>query len=215
MYVFDTALNSHGIRETAPRRQVWCSRKAVRAMRLASATATSIFDLPASHDPSGAPLRAAHLTAATAPVISNPSKPLRAATRMLSRCEADPGRKTPAFGEGLHRWRKAMIAAAMWCRPKSRRIFWRAVDPPRRCWPRSRCPNPAGCSLFRLQQTWIMTRETKTAGSCRPTSKFCPRCRSGARFLVRRGFRLAFALRFCRATHLNRARQDYAVLVIP
>jgi hypothetical protein len=44
-------------------------------MRLASATATSIFGLRASirasYEPSGAPLRAARRTAATAPMISN------------------------------------------------------------------------------------------------------------------------------------------------
>lgn len=47
----------------------------MRAIRLASAIATSIFGLRASirasHDPSGAPLRAAHRTTAMTPVISN------------------------------------------------------------------------------------------------------------------------------------------------
>ena len=52
--------------------------QAVRAMRLASATTTSIFGLRASiresHEPSGAPLCAAHRTTATAPTISGRRK---------------------------------------------------------------------------------------------------------------------------------------------
>ena len=62
-------------------------------MRLASATATSIFGLRAimrpSHVPSGAPFRAAHLTTATAPTISS---------RRMSRCpifEVRPSRSLP------------------------------------------------------------------------------------------------------------------------
>ena len=37
-------------------------------------------------------------------------------------------------------------SARVWCRPKPRRIFWRAAGPPRRCWRRSRCPSiPSTC----------------------------------------------------------------------
>lgn len=84
---------------------------AVRAIRLASATATSIFGLRASirasQEPSGAPLRAAHRTTATAPMISN---------RRMSRWpifEVRPSRSLPP----LECWRGVRPTQAAKSRP--------------------------------------------------------------------------------------------------
>ena len=89
-------------------------------MRLARATATSmcgfLASIRASHEPSGAPRRAAHRTVETAPMMSRRrrsrlshlrglAQPLLATARMLTRGEPHPGGEVAALGEGAG-WRR-------------------------------------------------------------------------------------------------------------